>query len=74
VAGGSLTGVLIALLNGVETTNAQGQSISLIESILNAVGVHGWESMGGWADLIGLIFFSGLCFLLIRAAREKLQM
>jgi putative OPT family oligopeptide transporter len=74
VAGGSLTGVLIALLNGVETTNAQGQSISLIQSILDAVGIHGWENLGGWADMIGLVFFSGLCFLLIRAAREKLEM
>ena len=74
VAGGSLTGVLIALLNGVETTNDQGQSISLIQSILDAVGIHGWENLGGWADMIGIAFFAGLCFLLIRAAREKLEM
>jgi len=73
VAGGSLTGVLIALLNGVETTNDQGQSISLIQSILDAVGIHGWENLGGWADMIGIAFFAGLCFLLIRAAREKLE-
>lgn len=72
VAGGSLTGVAIALLSGISTTNAQGTEISILTWVLDLVGVHGWESMGGWADIIGLVFFSGLCFMLLRAARQKL--
>jgi len=73
VAGGSLTGVLIALLSGVGITGADGQKISLIQYVINTVGVNGWEHLGGWADLIGIILFAGLCFLLLRAARQKLD-
>lgn len=73
VAGGSLTGVAIALLSGISTTNAQGTEISILTWVLDLVGIHGWESMGGWADIIGLVFFSGLCFMLLRAARQKLS-
>ncbi len=72
VAGGSLTGVAIALLSGISTTNAEGREISILTWVLDLVGIHGWESMGGWADIIGLVFFSGLCFMLLRAARQKL--
>ena len=32
-----------------------------------------WESMGGTADLIGIAMFGVLCFLLVRAARQKLE-
>lgn len=73
VAGGSLTGVAIALLSGISTTNAEGREISILTWVLDLVGIHGWESMGGWADIIGLVFFSGLCFMLLRAARQKLS-
>ena len=69
VAGGALTGVVIAGLQGVRT----GPSRSLALDILDKVGVHGWERLGGWADIIGLVLFSGLCFLLLRAARQKLD-
>lgn len=73
VAGGSLTGVAIALLSGISTTNAEGTEISILTWVLDLVGIHGWESMGGWADIIGLVFFTGLCFMLMRAARQKLS-
>jgi len=77
VAGGSLTGVLIALLNGVEKTvtgpDGQPKSISVIQYILDKIGIHGWERFGHGADLIGILFFAGLCFLLIRASRQKLE-
>src|SRR6185295_11694751 len=47
VAGGSLTGVLIALLSGVEKTvtgpDGQPRSVSVIQYVLDKVGVHGWE-------------------------------
>ena len=76
VAGGSLTGVLIALLNGVEKdviVNGQTQKVSLIQFILDKVGVHGWERFGHMADLIGILFFAGLCLLLLRAARQRME-
>ncbi len=73
VAGGSLTGVAIALLSGVSTTGPDGKEISILAWVLNKVGVHGWERLGGVADLIGIIFFAGLCFLLLRAARQRLE-
>jgi putative OPT family oligopeptide transporter len=76
VAGGALTGVLIALLSGVEKTvfvEGQERKVSLIQYVLDTVGIHGWERLGGWADLIGIAFFAGLCFLLLRAARQRLE-
>jgi len=73
VAGGSLTGILIALLSGVGKTTEDGRTISLIQYIINSVGVKGWEHLGGWADLIGLAAFAVLCFLLLRAARQRLE-
>ncbi|MGH9835395.1 MAG: OPT/YSL family transporter, partial [Blastocatellia bacterium] len=73
VAGGSLTGVAIALLSGVSTTGPDGKEISILAWMLDKVGVHGWERLGGVADLIGIAFFAGLCFLLLRAARQRLE-
>ncbi len=73
VAGGSLTGVAIALLSGISTTGPDGREISILTWVLNKVGVHGWESLGPVADLIGIAFFAGLCFLLLRAARQRLD-
>ncbi len=76
VAGGSLTGVLIALLNGVEKdviVDGAVKKISLIQYVLDKVGVHGWERLGAGADLIGIAFFAGLCFLLLRAARQRIE-
>src|SRR5215475_294322 len=61
VAGGSLTGVLIALLSGVGITGADGQKVSLIRYVIDTVRIHGWERYGGVADLIGIAFFAGLC-------------
>lgn len=68
VAGGALTGVLIAGLQGVRT----GPGRSLANDILDSVGVHGWENLGATADLIGLAMFALLCFTLLRAAQKKL--
>src|SRR5262245_8654515 len=76
VAGGSLTGVLIALLNGRDVTmlvDGQEKSVSLIDYVINTVGIHGWEKYGAVADLIGIAFFAGLCILLLRAARQRLE-
>jgi putative OPT family oligopeptide transporter len=73
VAGGALTGVLIAGLQGWPTLGAGGERVSMAERILAAVGIRGWERMGGWADLIGLAMFALLCVTLVRAARRKLE-
>jgi putative OPT family oligopeptide transporter len=73
VAGGSLTGVAIALLSGISTTGPDGNEISILRLVLDKVGIHGWEHLGGFADLIGIAFFAGLCLLLLRAARQKLD-
>jgi putative OPT family oligopeptide transporter len=76
VAGGSLTGVLIALLSGRDTTmmvDGQLKKVSLVEYVINTLGIHGWEKYGAFADLIGIAFFAGLCFLLLRAARQRLE-
>ena len=42
------------------------------KDILDKVNVHGWESMGATADIIGIVMFAGLCALLLRAAQKKL--
>lgn len=65
VAGGSLTGIAIALLSSISIGNR-----SLIE-VLN-VG-HGLEHLGPLADLIGLAAFAVLCWLLVRTALKKLE-
>jgi len=73
VAGGSLTGIAIALLAGIPIT-VEGQEISIMQWIGDTVGVHGWERLGGVADLVGLVMFGVLGAFLIRAARRKLEM
>jgi putative OPT family oligopeptide transporter len=68
VAGGALTGVVIAGLQGVRT--APGRSLA--QDILEGVGVEEWARFGGWADVIGLAMFALLAVTLIRAAQKKL--
>jgi putative OPT family oligopeptide transporter len=71
VAGGSLTGIAIALLAGIPLT-VNGEEVSLMTWIGNFVGIHGWQ--GYWfSDLSGLVMFAVLCAFLIRAARKKLE-
>jgi hypothetical protein len=64
---------LIALLSGVEKTAADGRKVSLIQYVIDRVGIHGWERYGAVADLIGIAFFAGLCLLLLREARKRLE-
>jgi putative OPT family oligopeptide transporter len=76
VAGGSLTGIAIALLAGIPTTvtvEGQPKEVSILTRVLDAVGVHGWAHLGALADLIGAVMFGLLCLMLLRAAREKLE-
>jgi len=73
VAGGSLTGIAIALLAGIPIT-VGGKEISIQQWLVDGIGVHGWEQLGAGADLIGLAMFGVLCLFLVRAAREKLNL
>ncbi|MEW6060845.1 MAG: oligopeptide transporter, OPT family [Bacteroidota bacterium] len=74
VAGGSLTGVAIALFSGIPVTvmrNGQPQEISVMQYIGDAIGVHGWEHLGGIADLIGAGMFCVLAAFLYRVATKR---
>jgi len=76
VAGGSLTGIAIALLSSIPKTvvvDGVAKEISFIQYLLDGVGIHGWEHLGGAADFIGLLMFGVLCFLLVRTARQKME-
>ncbi len=76
VAGGSLLGVAIAALQVLEKTvmvDGVATQVRMYDWILDSVGVHGFESLGGWADVLGSLAFLALCFLLFRAARKKLE-
>lgn len=72
VAGGSLAGVLIAGLSVYGVTGPDGREMSLIQRVLDLVGVHGWERLGAGADLIAVAAFVVLGVMLIRAAGKKL--
>lgn len=77
VAGGSLTGIAIALLSGIPKTvmvEGQPREISLMQWVVDGVGIHGWEHLGAAADFIGLAMFGLLCIFLVRAARERLKL
>lgn len=72
VAGGSITGILIAILSGIILTRGV-EEVPLITYFRNLTGVNGWERLGAGADLIGLVMFGVLCLLLVRAAMKKLE-
>lgn len=69
VAGGSITGIIIAILSGI-TYMEEGVEVALIQKI-NLF--HGWEQLGGFADVIGLAFFAGMCILLFTVGMKKLK-
>jgi putative OPT family oligopeptide transporter len=74
VAGGSLTGVAIAILAGVPVTQmvaGVAKKISLMEYVQDVVNVHGWERLGAGADLIGAVMFGVLGVILMRTALKK---
>ncbi len=76
VAGGSLTGIAIAVLSGIPTTvtvNGEPKEISVLQWLLDGIGIHGWERLGGFADIIGVGMFAILCLLLIRTSMKKLS-
>jgi putative OPT family oligopeptide transporter len=75
VAGGSLTGVAIALLSGIpisEMIAGVTKEVSLMTYLQDRVGVRAWwESIGGWGDLMGTAMFVVLALFLVRTAMKK---
>ena len=74
VAGGSLTGVAIAILSGITLMSMVGgtqKEVTLIEYLQEVVGVHGWQNLGAFADLIGTLMFAILALFLVRTALKK---
>lgn len=68
IAGGALTGILIASLKGwIWETNASGVEISVADKLNTGLG----ESLGITGDLISLIIFLGLATILFAFAMSK---
>src|SRR6266581_3681302 len=69
VAGGSVAGVLIAGLSMIEWDNHRVNLLTWIQDH----GGHLVQRQGRFADLVALIVFGGLCYLLFRTARTKIE-
>ena len=68
IAGGALTGILIASLKGwIWETDANGVEISVADKLNTGIG----ESLGLSGDLISLVLFLGLALLLFIYAIQK---
>jgi putative OPT family oligopeptide transporter len=72
VAGGALTGVLIAALQGVPKSTPEGP-VSFAGWLVEQIGVQGWERYGHIADLIAVAMFAVLAWTLVRQAKQKLD-
>ncbi len=72
VAGGALTGVLIAALQGIPK-DVGDKTISFADWLLDTVGIRGFEHAGYVADLLAIAAFVVLGYFLLRAAKEKLD-
>jgi putative OPT family oligopeptide transporter len=80
IAGGTITGILVAILIGWTVGHdSSGNPISFIETVHHAVlsifsnastGTFA-DSLGGWGDILGVIFFALLSFLLYKVAMSK---
>jgi len=74
VAGGALTGVLIAAFQGWRLEGVVGDGpATMLEKIRAMVGIQGWEHLGATADVIGVVAFAALAWTLVRSAKEKLD-
>jgi putative OPT family oligopeptide transporter len=80
IAGGTITGILVAVLIGWTVGhNAAGNPISFIvkvhQTVLSIFSISGTgtfaDSLGGWGDILGLIFFGLLSLLLYKIAMGK---
>ena len=80
IAGGAITGILVAVLIGWTVGHdASGNAITFIETVhrtvLSIFGGSGTgtfaDSLGGWGDVLGLIFFGLLSYMLYKIAMGK---
>ena len=80
IAGGTITGILVAVLIGWTVGHdSAGNAITFIDRVHQTVlnifssGATGTfaDSLGGWGDILGLIFFGLLSFLLYKIAMSK---
>jgi hypothetical protein len=68
IAGGALTGILIAGLKGwIWEVNAAGKEISVADKLNTGIG----ESMGVSGDIVSLVLFASLAVILITYALGK---
>jgi putative OPT family oligopeptide transporter len=68
IAGGALTGILIAILIGTPVgTSADGKEISILDLLNTGIA----ETMGPVGDVISVILFGGLAALLFKFAMSK---
>lgn len=68
IAGGSLTGILIAIMIGTTIgSDSEGKSLSLISYFNTGIATK----LGGYADIVSLIMFMLLTFVLLKFALVK---
>jgi putative OPT family oligopeptide transporter len=68
IAGGAITGIIIAILIGTNVgTDADGRAINVIDLLNTGLG----ESMGAVGDLVSLILFAALGIILYKFAMSK---
>jgi putative OPT family oligopeptide transporter len=68
IAGGALTGILIAILIGTPFgTDASGKEISIMDKLNTGIS----QSLGASGDLISLVLFAGLALILFKFASSK---
>ncbi len=68
IAGGALTGILIAILIGTPFgTDASGKDISIMDKLNTGIS----QSLGASGDLISLALFAGLALILYKFATSK---
>jgi putative OPT family oligopeptide transporter len=68
IAGGALTGILIAILIGTPFgTDASGKEISIMDKLNTGIS----QSLGASGDLISLVLFAGLALILFKFATSK---
>jgi putative OPT family oligopeptide transporter len=80
IAGGTITGIIVAVLIGWTVGHdAQGNAITFIDKVHQTVlgiftsggtGTLG-DYLGGWGDILGLVFFALLSLMLYKFAMEK---
>ena len=68
IAGGALTGILIAILIGTPFgTDASGKEISIMDKLNTGIS----QSLGASGDIISLALFAGLALILFKFATSK---